>query len=112
MTGHDYLALLLSGLRVAFTYGALGVIAACGGDAAVAGRDTIVVYVASSLARPMAAVAGSFTRRTGAAVLLESGGSLEHARKVTELHRVPDVLALADHEVFPQLLMPAHVESY
>jgi molybdate/tungstate transport system substrate-binding protein len=43
---------------------------------------------------------------------MESGGSLEHARKVTELHRIPDVLALADHEVFPQLLMPAHVESY
>ena len=45
-------------------------------------------------------------------MLLESGGSLEHARKVTELGRIPDVLALADHEVFPQLLMPRHVESY
>jgi molybdate/tungstate transport system substrate-binding protein len=100
-------------LQVPFTCGALALIAACGGgDAAVAGRDTIVVYVAASLARPMRAVADSFTRRTGAAVLLESGGSLEHVRKVTELHRIPDVLALADHEVFPQLLMPAHVESY
>ena len=72
----------------------------------------MVVYVAASLAQPMRAVADSFTRRSGATVLMESGGSLEHARKVTELHRVPDVLALADHEVFPQLLMPAHVESY
>ncbi len=43
---------------------------------------------------------------------MESGGSLEHARKVTELHRVPDVLVLADHEVFPQLLMPRYVDSY
>ena len=75
-------------------------------------RDTVVVYVAASLARPMRAVADSFARRAGATVLLESGGSLEHARKVTELHRVPDVLALADHEVFPQLLMPAHVDTY
>jgi molybdate/tungstate transport system substrate-binding protein len=70
------------------------------------------VYVAASLAQPMRLVADSFARRSGATVLMESGGSLEHARKVTELHRIPDVLALADHEVFPQLLMPAHVESY
>ncbi len=60
----------------------------------------------------MRAVADSFGRRERATVLLESGGSLEHARKVTELGRIPDVLALADHEVFPQLLMPRHVESY
>jgi molybdate/tungstate transport system substrate-binding protein len=60
----------------------------------------------------MRAVADSFARHHGATVLMESGGSLEHARKLTELHRIPDVLALADHEVFPQLLMPAHVESY
>jgi molybdate/tungstate transport system substrate-binding protein len=70
------------------------------------------VYVAASLAQPMRAVADSFGRHSGATVLIESGGSLEHARKVTELHRIPDVLALADHEVFPQLLMPAHVGSY
>jgi molybdate/tungstate transport system substrate-binding protein len=75
-------------------------------------RDTVVVYVAASLARPIRTVADSFARRRGARVLLESGGSLEHARKVTELGRVPDVLVLADHEVFPQLLMPRHVDSY
>jgi molybdate/tungstate transport system substrate-binding protein len=86
--------------------------AACGRGDATAARDTVVVYVAASLAQPMRAVADSFARRTGAMVLIESGGSLEHARKVTELHRIPDVLALADHEVFPQLLMPAHVASY
>jgi molybdate/tungstate transport system substrate-binding protein len=70
------------------------------------------VYVAASLAQPMRAAADSFARRRGATVLMESGGSLEHARKLTELHRIPDVLALADHEVFPQLLMPTYVESY
>ncbi|MFN2565730.1 MAG: extracellular solute-binding protein [Gemmatimonadaceae bacterium] len=87
-------------------------IAACGAGASDAGRDTVVVYVAASLAQPVRAVADSYARRTGAAVLIESGGSLEHARKLTELGRVPDVLVLADHEVFPQLLMPAHVDWY
>jgi molybdate/tungstate transport system substrate-binding protein len=103
---------LRSRLRVPFTYGAIALTAACGGGGAAAARDTVVVYVAASLAQPMRAVADSFARRSGATVLMESGGSLEHARKLTELHRTPDVLALADHEVFPQLLMPAYVESY
>ncbi len=31
----------------------------------------------------------------------ESGASLEHVRKITELHRVPDVLLLADADVIP-----------
>jgi molybdate/tungstate transport system substrate-binding protein len=85
---------------------------ACGDRGSEARRDTVVVYVAASLAQPVRAAADSFRRRTGAAVLIESGGSLEHARKVTELGHIPDVLALADHEVFPQLLMPAHVAWY
>jgi molybdate/tungstate transport system substrate-binding protein len=103
---------LRSRLRVPFTYGAIALTGSCGGGDAAAARDTVVVYVAASLAQPMRAVADSFARRQGATVLLESGGSLEHARKLTELHRIPDVLVLADHEVFPQLLMPAHVASY
>jgi molybdate/tungstate transport system substrate-binding protein len=83
---------------------------ACGGPDA--SRDTVVVYVAASLAQPLRTVADSFARRTGTKVLVESGGSLEHARKVTELGRTPDILALADYEVFPQLLMPEHVAWY
>jgi molybdate/tungstate transport system substrate-binding protein len=85
--------------------------AACG-DSSDAPRDTVVVHVAASLAQPVRAAADSFARRTGAKVLIESGGSLEHARKLTELGRTPDVLLLADYEVFPQLLMPSHVAWY
>jgi molybdate/tungstate transport system substrate-binding protein len=83
---------------------------ACGRDArpGSTGRDTLVVYVAASLARPLQPVLDSFAARTGAVIQRESGASLEHARKITELGRVPDVILLADHEVFPQLLMPAH----
>ena len=100
-------------IRFPFSAGALAIVAACGNDdAPAAARDTVVVYVAASLAQPMRTAADSFGRRERATVLLESGGSLEHARKLTELGRVPDVLVLADHEVFPQLLMPRHVDSY
>jgi molybdate/tungstate transport system substrate-binding protein len=89
----------------------VALLAACG-ERASAPRETVIVYVAASLAQPVRAAADSFARRTGARVLIESGGSLEHARKLTELGRIPDVIALADHEVFAQLLMPAHVVWY
>jgi molybdate/tungstate transport system substrate-binding protein len=42
----------------------------------------------------------------------ENGASLELARRITDLHRVPDVIALADQEVFPQLLVPRATSWY
>ena len=67
---------------------------------------------AASITRPMRAVLDSFAARTGAKYELEPGASLEIARRMTELHRVPDVVLLADPEVFPQLLMSQYVSWY
>jgi len=77
-----------------------------------AGADTVVVFTAASLAVPIRAALDSFARRTGTVVLQENGASLELARRITELHRVPDVLALADEEVFPRLLVPRAASWY
>src|SRR5215211_1559511 len=74
--------------------------------------DTLLIYVAASLTRPIQPVLDSFAVRTGIVVQRESGASLEHVRKITELHRIPDVLLLADAEVFPQLLVPQHAGWY
>lgn len=74
--------------------------------------DTLVVYTAASLATPLRAALDTFARRTGAVVQVEHGASLELARRITDLRRIPDVIALADHEVFPELLMPGHVSWY
>lgn len=76
------------------------------------GRDTVLVYMAASLTTALQAALDSFAVRNDIVVQRESGASLEHARKITELGRIPDVIALADVEVFPQLLMPAHVSWY
>jgi molybdate/tungstate transport system substrate-binding protein len=82
-------------------------------DAASASRaDTVVVFSAASLAVPIRAALDSFARRTGTVVQQENGASLELARRITELGRVPDVIALADHEVFPQLLVPRAASWY
>jgi molybdate/tungstate transport system substrate-binding protein len=80
--------------------------------ATTAGADTVVVYTAASLALPVRAALDSFARRTGAVVQQENGASLELARRITELGRVPDVIALADQEVFPQVLVPRAASWY
>ncbi len=72
----------------------------------------LVVFAAGSLARPLRAALDSFAAQTGTATDLETAGSLETARKLTELGKIPDVIALADEEVFPQLLMPRFTTWY
>jgi molybdate/tungstate transport system substrate-binding protein len=88
----------------------LPLLAGCGRDASP--PPTLTVFNAGSLARPMRAALDSFARRERVTVAQESAGSLESARKLTELGKIPDVLALADEEVFPQLLVPEHARWY
>jgi len=70
------------------------------------------VYNAGSLARPLRAALDTFATREKAVIEQESAGSLETARKLTELGKIPDIIALADYEVFPQLLMPDFANWY
>ena len=98
-------------IRTATRCSLLLLVVACRGAGAPK-RDTLLVYDAASLASPMRALLDTFTRRTGTIVLEEHGASLELARRITELHRIPDVIALADHEVFPELLMPSATTWY
>src|SRR6476620_5274296 len=74
--------------------------------------DTLVLYLAASLSKPMQPLLDAYAARTGTVIQRESGASLEHVRKVTELRRMPDVLMLADAEVIPQLLVPKYATWY
>src|SRR5690606_13172147 len=77
----------------------------CGGEPV----RTVTIYNAGSLAVPLAAAARAFEQRhPGVRVLQESSGSLEAARKLTELGKVPDVLAVADEAVLEALIEPGH----
>lgn len=60
----------------------------------------------------MRAALDTFAARESITVEQESAGSIETARKLTELHRTPDIVAVADHEVIPMLLMPSHTSWY
>src|SRR5579862_8949468 len=72
-------------------------------------QDTVLVFVAASLTNALKPELDSFSVRTGTTVLTESGASMEHVRKITELHRVPDVILLADEDIFPSKLAPTYV---
>lgn len=74
--------------------------------------EPLVVLHAGSLARPMHAALDSFTAICGVPTVTLSAGSVEAARRIIDLHDVPDIIAVADEEVFPSLLMPAYVASY
>jgi len=95
---------------------ALAIMASCGrpapDSAQGAGAGIITVYTAASVAIPIRAALDTFAAREHVTVQQENGGSLDIARKLTELHQIPDVVVLADYDVFPTLLMPAQTTWY
>ncbi|MGH7751877.1 MAG: tungstate ABC transporter substrate-binding protein WtpA, partial [Gemmatimonadales bacterium] len=73
----------------------------------------LVVFNAGSLAAPFRDLLREFERRNPAVdVIQESSGSLEAARKLTELGRIPDVIGVADYHVISSLLVPRHAGWY
>ncbi len=91
---------------------AVVVVPAVAATLAAQSPGVLSVMNAASITRPMHAVLDSFAARTGTKYELEPGASLEIARRMTELHKTPDVVLLADPEVFPQLLMPQYAHWY
>lgn len=86
--------------------------AACRGSETRGASPTVVISYAGSLAHPFAGALAEYSRRSGVHVVTQTSGSVEAARRITDLGDVPDVIALADEEVFTNLLVPKHVESY
>ncbi len=97
--------------HLASVLAAMAVVAGCDGTSGHP-AERIVVFNAGSLAIPIRAALDSFAAREHVIIAQENAGSLETARKLTELGHIPDVIALADYEVFPRYLMPAQVEWY
>jgi molybdate/tungstate transport system substrate-binding protein len=95
----------------------LGVVLLLCGAASGAASQTVtgplVVFNAGSLGAPFRELLLEFRRsHPGIQPRQESSGSLEAARKLTELDRIPDVLAVADSLVIPSILVPEHAGWY
>ena len=70
--------------------------------------DRLVIFHAGSLSVPLEAVEKEFKKiEPSVDVRRESAGSVESARKITELHREADILAVADYKVIEDILIPA-----
>jgi molybdate/tungstate transport system substrate-binding protein len=73
----------------------------------------LVVFNAGSLAKPFSDLLKAFqAEHPGVAPAQENSGSLEAARKLTELGKIPDVLGVADYGVIAKLLIPKHAGWY
>lgn len=76
-------------------------------------NGSLSVFNAGSLAYPFRELLAAFVRgHPGVEPQQESSGSLEAARKLTELGKIPDVLAVADYGVIAKLLMPSYATWY
>jgi molybdate/tungstate transport system substrate-binding protein len=71
------------------------------------------VFNAGSLAKPFNDLLQAFKRSHPSVVpAQENSGSLEAARKLTELGKIPDVLGVADYGVIAKLLIPKYAGWY
>jgi len=69
----------------------------------------LVVFNAGSLAKPFNELLRAFKAKYPEVTpAQENSGSLEAARKLTELGKIPDVIGVADYGVVSQLLVPQH----
>ena len=89
------------------TWAFLACITASGAARAQTVSGALTVFNAGSLAAPFREALSEFKRRNpGIEPRQESSGSLEAARKLTELGKIPDLLGVADSAVIPSLLFP------
>jgi molybdate/tungstate transport system substrate-binding protein len=73
----------------------------------------LVVFNAGSLSKPFNDLLRAFKARYPKVVpAQENSGSLEAARKLTDLGKIPDVIGVADYGVISKLLIPKHATWY
>lgn len=89
--------------------GALLFLCAARGWADEALSGELIVFHAGSLSVPFKAVAAAFQHaHPGVRVQLEADGSRQCARKISELGKPCDVIAVSDYSVIETLLIPNH----
>ncbi len=90
-------------------------VAACGGGSSERSSATaahVDVMVAASVTKPIRAVLDTFAAANHVTYSVEPGASLEIARRINELGRNPDIVILADPDVFAQYIGPAKTSWY
>lgn len=74
-------------------------------------KETITVFHAGSLSVPLSEIAREFeSLHPGVTIQMESAGSLTCIRKITELNKPCDILAVADYSLIDELMIPDYAE--
>ncbi|MEM2934463.1 MAG: tungstate ABC transporter substrate-binding protein WtpA [Methanocellales archaeon] len=72
---------------------------------------TLTIFHAGSLSKPMEELARAYAAKHPEVKILREGrGSVETIKKITELKREADIIAVADYELIPKMLIPEHAE--
>jgi len=72
-------------------------------------EKNIIIFHAGSLSVPVKKISEAFEKANpGVRVLSEAAGSLQCARKITELHKPCDIMLSADYSVIDNLLIPSY----
>ncbi len=75
-------------------------------------NKSIRVLAAGSLAVPFKGIAGEFEKEYGVKVYIETAGSIETVKKVSELGIRADVVAVADYKAIKNYLLPNYTDWY
>ena len=72
-------------------------------------EQNIIIFHAGSLSVPVKKISEAFEKANpGVRVLSEAAGSLQCARKITEMHKPCDIMLSADYSVIDNLLIPEY----
>jgi molybdate/tungstate transport system substrate-binding protein len=73
----------------------------------------VIIFHAGSLSVPFQKIARAFeAANPGVKVLLEAAGSVDCARKITELHKPCDLMASSDYKVITNYLIPNYASWF
>jgi len=72
----------------------------------------LVVFNAGSLGPPFRDLLSEFAKGKNVVPAQENSPSIEAVRKLTELGKVPDVLAVADYSLLPTIVLPRYASWY
>lgn len=73
----------------------------------------LIIFHAGSLSVPFQKIARAFEQENpGIRVLLEPAGSVDCARKITDLHKPCDLMASSDYKVIRKFLIPEYTSWY
>lgn len=74
-------------------------------------QGNLIIFHAGSLSLPMKELAVEFEKlHPGIKVLLEPAGSVECARKITDLGKPCDIMASSDYQVIDKMLIPKYAD--